>query len=351
MLKATFKQYKFKFKRPSGTSRGVLTEKSSWFIKVWDNQFSEVFGIGECSPLHWLSIEPLDKMDEKLNELCARPDFYAENLHAQLVDFPSIRFGFEMALQELTCGGKGLLFESPFTAGKDFITINGLIWMGEKAYMLDQIENKLNEGFNCVKLKIGSLNFEDELNLIKHIRKRFSKNDVEIRVDANGAFSINEASVKLAQLAELDIHSIEQPIMPKQWDEMAALCANTPLPIALDEELIGVNGDDRAKLLDVVNPQYIILKPSLLGGFTSSEEWIKLAKTKQIGWWLTSALESNIGLNAIAQWAYTLKNPMPQGLGTGQLFINNIDSPLYLKGQQLWYNNQKPFASQHSIFD
>ena len=272
------------------------------------------------------------------------------------MEFPSIRFGLEMALIDLGMdgyveirGNKGntgnrgerILFPSDFTEGKDSIEINGLVWMGSFDFMRQQIIDKIESGFKCIKLKIGAMDFTEELNLIKSIRNEFSAKDIEIRVDANGAFKQTEALEKLNRLAEFGLHSIEQPIRQGFWDEMTNLCASSPLPIALDEELIGINEiKEKEKLLKTIRPQFIILKPSLLGGFKASEEWIDLAEKNNIGWWVTSALESNIGLNAIAQWTYTLKNKMPQGLGTGKLYLNNLDSPLKINNGKLNYRPQ-----------
>ncbi len=234
---------------------------------------------------------------------------------------------------------QGILFPSNFTSGTKGITINGLIWMGEKQFMFDQIKSKIESGYRCIKLKIGAISFAEEIALLDYIRSQFSASDIEIRVDANGAFMPKTALEKLNKLATFDLHSIEQPIKQGQEDEMAKLCELTPLPIALDEELIGIHTiDEKSKLLSTIQPQYIILKPSLVGGLAASEEWITIAENQNIDWWATSALESNIGLNAISQWVFTKSNPMPQGLGTGQLFINNIDSPLYLKADELYYN-------------
>ncbi|MEX2589784.1 MAG: o-succinylbenzoate synthase, partial [Chitinophagales bacterium] len=266
------------------------------------------------------------------------PDRYLQNLKATLENIPSVRFGLEMAERDLKNGGRRILFLSNFTEEKAAQQINGLIWMGEPEYMLQQIQDKLDLGFSCLKLKIGALDFEKELALLKNIRAHFSADQIEIRVDANGAFSTNEAFKKLERLANFDLHSIEQPIAPGQWDKMQELCKENIIDIALDEELIGVYGTQKKELLEQIQPQYLILKPSMLGGFLACEEWIDLAKNQHIGWWATSALESNIGLSAIAQWTATKNNPLPQGLGTGQLYNNNFDSPLYLKGDQLHFS-------------
>ena len=258
------------------------------------------------------------------------------------MEFPSIQFGLEQALLSVKSVNPFVLFPSNFTESKDSVNINGLIWMGSEAFMKKQIADKLETGFSTIKMKIGAIDFETELALLKSIRKEFSSNEIELRVDANGAFAPKEALDKLKRLSDFELHSIEQPIKQGQIGEMADLCAKTPIPIALDEELIGVFDVTKKKeLLLTIKPQYIILKPSLVGGIRSSEEWIDLAEKQQAGWWITSALESNIGLNAIAQWTYTLRNKMPQGLGTGSLFTNNIESPLEVKNGYLHYNTNK----------
>jgi o-succinylbenzoate synthase len=352
MLKATWKRYTLNFKQPSGTSRGVLKEKNSWFIVVHDASSPDIFGIGECGLLKGLSIDDVPGYEGKLQEVCDQINQFDNKPENGLKNFPSIRFGLEVALADLRSGGRRILYESPFTHGEDSIEINGLVWMGSYEFMHQQIRDKLESGYRCIKLKIGALNFDEELQLINKIRKEFSALEIEIRVDANGAFSPDEALKKLEQLAEYEIHSIEQPIKQDQWEKMAVLCENTPLPIALDEELIGVEDfEQKSNLLKMINPQYIILKPSLVGGFKDCEEWIGLAEENNTSWWVTSALESNIGLNAIAQWTYTLKNKMPQGLGTGQLYTNNFLSPLYIETGKLKYHPMLPWDFNFLIHD
>ncbi len=337
MLKATFQPYTLKFRTPGGTSRGVLTEKPSWFISLWDEQRPDIKGIGECSVLPKLSPDDRPDIEAKLEEVCQNPDQLKTGFHAALADWPAIRFALETALLDLRNGGKQVLFPGPFSIGIKGIPINGLIWMGTPDEMKQQIEEKLKAGFHCLKMKIGAINFEQEYNILKSLRSSFSANDLELRVDANGAFSASETPSVLEQLAELKIHSIEQPIKAGQWHEMARICENTPLPVALDEELIGINVPAQKELLiQTIRPQYIILKPSLTGGFLASEEWIAAAEKNGTGWWVTSALESNVGLNAIAQWTATLNNPMPQGLGTGQVFSNNTESSLTIRNGELW---------------
>lgn len=333
---ATYHKYILDFKRPSGTSRGVLTQKETWFI-ILEKDGKK--GIGECGILRGLSVDDRPDYEDKLSWACANIDLGLAKLWDALLEFPSIQFGLEMAFKSVEAESPFVLFPSEFTSGSKTIPINGLVWMGDEAYMKEQIEDKLAQGFNCIKLKIGAIDFEKELALLRFIRSNFSADEIEIRVDANGAFNINEALNKLNHLSEFELHSIEQPIKQKQHDSMAELCKNTPLPIALDEELIGVFGiDDKEALLQKIMPQYIILKPSLVGGIRGCDEWITLAEKYNIGWWITSALESNIGLNAIAQYTFTKNNPMPQGLGTGSLYTNNFDSPLKVENGELCYD-------------
>ena len=342
MLVSDFHYYPLDFKRPSGTSRGILTKKEAWIVRIWDEQSPEIKGIGECSIIRGLSSDDRENYEDKIHEVCQNIDKIENYFISDLIEWPSLYFGFEMALRDLRNGGKRLLFDSDFTRNEAQIPINGLVWMGDKAYMQQQVQEKIDTGFNCIKLKIGAINFNEELSIIQSIREKFSAKEIEIRVDANGAFHPDDAINKLKALADFDIHSIEQPIKAGNWEAMAELCKITPLPIALDEELIGIYKlEDKIKLIRQIQPQYIILKPSLVGGFKGSQEWIDVANENAIPWWATSALESNIGLNAIAQWVYTLNNPMPQGLGTGQLFTNNIESPLEVSEGHLIYNQSK----------
>ncbi len=339
MLKAEFIRRDLKFIKPAGTSRGVLLDKPSWYLKISDENNNT--GIGECSIIPGLSIDPVERIEEQLITICKEiNDIRSWDLKEKLKEFPSLQFCVEMALLDLNNKEPFLLYPSTFTQGKASIQINGLIWMGTKPSMLSQIKDKLELGFRCIKLKIGAIDWEEELSLLQFIRSHYSKEVLELRVDANGGFSPENALVILDKLHQLDIHSIEQPIMAHQSNAMKSLCSKTSIPIALDEELIGCRTlQEKANLLDKIQPQYIILKPSLLGGFAEAEEWIKLAENRHIGWWATSALESNIGLSAIAQWTATLNSSMPQGLGTGALFHNNIDSPLELKGDKLFYGD------------
>ena len=337
MFKAKAYKYILNFKRPSGTSRGVLKQKESWFIKTWFEDEPEIFGLGECGILRGLSFDDVPEYEQKINEVCENINHYSNNFHTSLKDFPSIRFGLEMSLMDIRSLGKRLFYKSDFTEKIKGIPINGLIWMGSEDFMQKQIEEKLKQGFDCIKMKIGAIDFETELKLLKKMRQKFSKNSLEIRVDANGAFDAKDALNKLEILSKLDIHSIEQPIKQGQIHEMAELCKKTPLPIALDEELIGINDlKDKNELLKTIKPQYIILKPSLVGGFKASEEWVILAQQNDIGWWATSALESNIGLNAIAQWTAFQDTEMYQGLGTGSLYTNNIKAPLEIRDAKLF---------------
>jgi o-succinylbenzoate synthase len=332
-MKAEYFKYLLKFKRPSGTSRGVLYEKETFIIEISDDGKK---GTGECAIFRGLSFDDRPDYEDKLKWLCENIDQDVKFLKDDLKEFPSIWFGYEQALLNLKHGGK-LYFPSEFTDGKSSMMINGLIWMGDVDYMEEQIQEKLAQGFHCIKLKIG-VDWKSEHEILQKLRQKFSKDKLELRVDANGGFSKDEAEIVLQQLADLNIHSIEQPIKAGKWNDMAELCAKTPTPIALDEELIGVvDFNEKKKLLDHIKPQYIIIKPSLVGGISGSDEWISLAEQNNIGWWITSALESNLGLNAIAQYTFTKNSPMPQGLGTGGLFTNNFDSDLELKGDRLFF--------------
>ena len=337
-MKAHFKKYILNFKQASGTSRGVYTTRDVWFIFLTDGTNT---GIGECAPLPDLSIESPKKMSAKLLQVCEQIDYFIQ-FPKDLQSWPSIRFGLETALLDLQNGARQILFPSAFTRGEKGIPINGLIWMGTPEFMKQQIRTKLDAGFRCIKMKIGAIDFETEFGLLKQIRKEFSAEDITLRVDANGAYSYQTALENLKRLSDLQIHSIEQPIEAGRWNEMAALCEKSPIPIGLDEELIGIiSGKEMQKLLETVRPAYLILKPSLHGGLAGCEKWIELAGLAGIGWWVTSALESNIGLNAIAQWTFQQNTQMEQGLGTGQLFTNNFDSPLEISGDQLWFRSEK----------
>ena len=338
-MKATYKKYLLNFKRPSGTSRGILTEKETWFLLLEENGKT---GIGECGILRSLSVDDRPDYEEKLNWVCENIHLGKDQLLDELIHFPSIQFGVETAFLSLVSKTPFDLFPSEFTQGKKTMQINGLVWMGEEDFMKSQIEEKLAEGFTCIKLKIGAIDFKRELELLRFIRQNFTADQIEIRVDANGAFKPDDALEKMEQLAKFELHSIEQPIKANQVSRMRLLCDNPPFPIALDEELIGVYGvENKQELLEKIKPQYIILKPSLVGGFSGTIEWISVAEKLNIGWWITSALESNVGLNAITQFTYTLKSSLPQGLGTGSLYTNNFDCPLEINRGQIQYNPSK----------
>ena len=336
-MKITIEERELHFKQPAGTSRGVYTERHIWLLRVSDGS---AVGYGECAPLPQLSCDDIPNYGDVLRRHCDEVERTGEIDYEALRDFPSMLFGLETAMLSLRSHPSPLLFDTAFSRGETGIPINGLVWMGTFEEMQQRIEEKLSKGFRCVKLKIGAIDFDAELDLIKKIRRRFSHHDVELRVDANGAFTFDEALYKLELLSQYALHSIEQPIKAGQWSFMSELCRESPLPIALDEELIGVNDlDQKRQMLNIIRPRYIILKPSLHGGMSGCREWIALAKDMGIGSWITSALESNVGLNAIAQFCSAVYGDvimMPQGLGTGQLFTDNIPMPLEIRGDQLW---------------
>ena len=337
MIKSEIIPYKLHFKQPAGTSRGVYTIRNVWYVRFTDTETGKQ-GIGECAPLPNLSCDDIANYEDILKIHCLRLENTGTIDYETLRQYPSMLFGMETAFYHLNTGNLAF-WDTPFSRGEEGITINGLIWMGSFDEMYARICEKINAGFKCIKLKIGAIDFDKELQLLDFIRSHFDKNEIELRVDANGAFKPSDAMSKLEALSKFELHSIEQPIRQGQWKEMAILCTSTPLPIALDEELIGVNTEsEKIRLLETIRPQYIILKPSLHGGIAGSEEWIRLAKERNIGYWITSALESNIGLNAIAQWTATKEHTLPQGLGTGQLFTDNIESPLHIKGEKLWFD-------------
>jgi len=348
-LQLKYIKHRLRFRFAAGTSRGVLTEKDIWILKVSRSGQSQVFGLGECAPLINLSPDNLLGMEGELDRVALKIQEFnllegvegCLKLADQLtsLEFPSICFGLETALLDLLHGGNRVIFPNQFSRGQQSIPINGLVWMGDKEFMLQQVNEKIRQGFTCIKLKIGAIDFEQELSVLSYIRKSFPDKKLTLRVDANGAFSPEEAMQKLEVLSEFDIHSIEQPIAAGQQDEMARLCTSSPIPIALDEELIGViNRVDKEILLEKINPKFIILKPTLIGGITSTREWIEIAEANNIGWWMTSALESNIGLNAIAQLTAEYQTQIPQGLGTGGLYFNNFDSPLKISQGTLQYD-------------
>jgi len=338
--KASYQKYILNFKQASGTSRGVLKIKETWFISIIDD--TGKVGVGECGMFKGLSIDDRVDFEDRLQWVCHNINLGFESILSELIEFPSIQFGLEMAFKSLQAKNQFELFPSQFTKGEKAISINGLIWMGSEDFMRKQIIDKIESGFKCIKMKIGAINFQKEIEILKSIRKEFSSDDIELRVDANGAFSITDALEKLKILSDLNLHSIEQPIKQGQIENMTELCEKTPLAIALDEELIGVfSKADKKVLLNTIKPQYIILKPTLVGGFRGSDDWIEVAEKNNIGWWITSALESNIGLNAIAQYTFKKNNNLPHGLGTGGLFTNNFDSPLEVKNGYLKYNINK----------
>ena len=338
-MKAYYFKYILHFKHPSGTSRGILTDKETWFIILEKNGKK---GIGECGILRGLSADDRPDYEEKIQWTCENIHLGEQKLWSALVEFPSIQFGIEMAFLSLKSENPFVLFPSDFTKNTKSISINGLVWMGDEVFMKAQIEDKIAQGFSCIKLKIGAIDFNKEINLLRFIRANFDENTIEIRVDANGAFDSNEALFKINQLTGFKIYSIEQPIKKNYTDTMSVLCKASQIPIALDEELIGIfSTEEKENLLQKIRPQYIVLKPSFIGGFRGALEWISIAEKSGIGWWITSALESNIGLNAIAQFIFLQNNSMPQGLGTGSLFTNNFDCPLTVSVGQLWYDKDK----------
>ena len=344
-MKTAIEERMLHFKQPAGTSRGVYTTRKIWLVHLSDGQYE---GVGECAPLPQLSCDDIPNYEQVLRGFCDEVERTDEIPYEDLRDYPSMLFGLETALSSLKAShgsslSSHLLFNTPFSRGAVGIPINGLVWMGRYDEMLGRLEEKLEKGFHCVKLKIGAIDFDQELDLVKRIRERFSFHEVELRLDANGAFPYEEALYKLELLSQYQIHSIEQPIRQGQWAYMAELCRESPLPIALDEELIGVNDPEmKHHMLNIIKPRYIILKPSLHGGMMGCREWIATAREMGIGSWITSALESNIGLNAIAQFCsdvYGDHISMPQGLGTGQLFTDNIPMPLEIRGDRLWISS------------
>jgi o-succinylbenzoate synthase len=330
-----FFRYELVFKEAAGTSRGVLNSKATYFLIIQEGNNT---GIGECALFKGLSADDREDYENTLQWACNHLHLGEKELIEKLTEFPSIQFGLEQAFLSVKKADKYELFPSSFTAGKSGIPINGLVWMGDKAFMEKQIKEKIENGFDTIKLKIGAIDFDDELDLLSSIRKNFSEKEITLRLDANGAFLTESALENIKRLSEYKIHSLEQPIKAGQWQEMANICERSPVPIALDEELIGIfDSHSKKALLECIKPQFIILKPSLVGGFSGSLEWIVLAGARNIPWWITSALESNIGLNAIAQFTFTLNSPLPQGLGTGSLFTHNIKSPLVMEKGKIYY--------------
>ena len=342
MLVAEIFYHNLNFLIPGGTSRGVLKNKPTWFIKIYHHNNPSVFGLGECGPIEGLSVESGDKMMHQLKKV---QESINDLSSLDLSLFPSINFGIENALNDLKNGGKRIIYQNSFIEGKP-IKINGLIWMGNRDFMVNQIKSKIEKGFSCLKLKIGSIDFKEEISILKNIRKQFNSKILEIRVDANGAFSTKDALQKLNTLGKLEIHSIEQPIAINQWDSLKEICKKSPIPIALDEELIQLK-KEKNEFIKYVSPHYLVLKPTLIGGFEATKRWINIAKENNINWWVTSALESNVGLSAIAQFCANYQLNLPQGLGTGQLFSNNIPSPLEIKGENIFYKKNKSWDLSH----
>ena len=338
--KVDIKPRTFHFKQPAGTSRGVYTERQSWLLILTSTGQPGREGIGECAPLHDLSCDYSLDYEDKLRAFCDDFERVGHINYGRMSEYPSMLFGLETALASFEAGSFKL-FDTPFSRGEEGIPINGLVWMGSYDEMLSRLEEKLSAGFHCVKLKVGAIDFERELDLVKRVRERFSPSDVELRLDANGGFTPDEALYKLELLSQYAIHSIEQPIKPRQWSYMAQLCRESPLPIALDEELIGITEPQMMKyMLNVVRPAYIVIKPSLHGGMRGAMQWVDAAQECCAGSWITSALESNIGLNAVAQLAAKVYGPgvtMAQGLGTGQLFTDNIETPVHINGDKLYF--------------
>ena len=340
MLHACYYPYTLHFRQPATTSRDTLYHRPTYYLKVWDDCDPQVYGLGECALFKGLGDDDRPDYEERLAALCRDIDSRPE------ATYTSQRFGLEMAMRDLANGDQRILWPGEWPAGEYGIKINGLIWMGSAEEMRTRIDEKLNAGFDCLKLKIGGIDFEREVELLHYIRRHFSHERLEIRLDANGSFTPGNAMERLERLAAYHIHSIEQPIKPRQWSDMSRICRESPIPVALDEELIGTHDDRfRSELLDEVQPAYIILKPSLCGGFSDADKWIAAAEKRGIGWWATSALESNVGLNAIAQWAASHQPVMPQGLGTGGLYTNNIPSPLFLRGDRLYYDPAKSWTT------
>lgn len=341
MYSASYKKHRLEFRFLAGTSRGTMSERDTYFVYL-SKKNADSIGTGEISPLSGLSIDFLPNLENIISDVCKRIENTAINSLEEIFDLipaslPAVRFGFETAFLDLENGGKRIIYKNDFSLNQKPIPINGLVWMGDFDFMQSQLEEKLEQGFSCIKLKIGAIDFEKECNLLEFIRKRFDDSKITIRVDANGAFPANETLNKLEILSNYAIHSIEQPIMANQWYEMKRLCAETPLPIALDEELIPlVNLEDKKRMLDYIQPQFLIFKPTLLGGLQKTAEWIELCKERNIDWWITSALESNIGLNAISQFVANYNPTLPQGLGTGKLYHNNIESSLEIENGQIF---------------
>jgi len=348
MIIAEYFKYKLKFKRPAGTSRGVLKTKLTYFIVLTEKG---KIGYGECNLFPGLSVDDRPDYEKQLIWTCRNIDLGKAELLKANHEFPSIQFGLEQAFLSFDSMNSFELFNNSFSQYEKGISINGLIWMGDEGFMREQVAAKLEQGFDTIKMKIGAIDFATELKILKSIRSFYDSDKITLRVDANGAFNPLEALEKLEALAAYDLHSIEQPIKQGNWEAMSRLCATTPLDIALDEELIGIfKSEDKKRLLKKIMPQYIILKPALVGGFNGAEEWMRFADELGIPYWITSALESNIGLNAISQWTASLKLNGAQGLGTGALFTNNITSPLEVKDGKIYYRQNLNWDLQNTFF-
>lgn len=328
MYKSEIKDYSLRFKRPAKTSRNTFKERQIFIITVEDG-WGHV-GVGEAAPLHLLSIDDLpnykDILSREVDYYCRKGEIDPD----RLVPYPSIRFGLEMVHRQLHGGRDMVWFNSDFVKGVP-IPINGLVWMNDADTMLEEAIAKVRMGFDCMKFKVGALDFDEECRMLEQFRKKAPASSVQIRLDANGGFEPNDAAQQLKDLSKFNIHSIEQPIAANNWEDMARLCSDSAMDIALDEELIGRRVEEGEKLLRFIKPQFIILKPNLIGGFGIADEWIRLAEAHNIGWWATSALESNLGLSAIAQWVSQYPVRLPQGLGTGSLYTNNIETPIVVE--------------------
>ncbi|MEY2925496.1 MAG: hypothetical protein RLZZ337_2046 [Bacteroidota bacterium] len=336
MYSYQLKKHELKFIKPAKTSRNVFKTRLIYIIYLTDLKTKKT-GIGEAAPLHLLSTDDVPNYEEKLNsflgEFCINGDLEELELHS----YPSIKFGIETALLDLNAKD-GALFQTPFTKGAESIPVNGLVWMNNAEEMYNEAEAKIKAGFDVIKFKVGALDFDKECRLLEKIRSQYSAFKLTIRLDANGAFLPSEALEQIKELSRFEIHSIEQPIKAQNWDAMQQLCSESKIDIALDEELIGVKiGQDGEKMLQYIKPQYIILKPNLIGGLKNADLWVSLARKHNIDWWATSALESNIGLNAIAQWVSKYPISMAQGLGTGALFTNNFATSLKLEKGKMWF--------------
>ncbi len=337
-MRAAYCRYILRFREPATTSRATMLEKETYFIKLWEESDPERFGIGECALFRGLSHDDRPDYQQLLEDFCRKLSRGEEPSS----ECSSILFGYDTALADLLRGGTREIFPTGWVQGKESIPINGLIWMGTAREMLSRVQEKIDRGFRCLKLKIGGIDFDQELRIIKDIRQRFAKEELELRLDANGAFTPENALERLETLSSYSIHSIEQPIRQGQYPQMARICRESPIPIALDEELIGIRTlEEKRSLIECLRPSYVILKPALCGGLAQAREWIDLARETSTGWWITSALESNVGLNALAQLSSASGVEMPQGLGTGGLYLNNIPSPIAQEGSGLRYDPNK----------